>query len=59
MGLSGRELLGDRQSLCFNLFLDVRDLREQERKRENQEPIRWSLHLQYKPLESTLSRVDL
>ena len=25
----------------------------------NQEPIRWSLHLPYKPLESTLSRVDL
>ena len=24
-----------------------------------QEPIRWSLHLAYKPLESTLSRVDL
>ena len=25
----------------------------------NQEPMRWSLHLPYKPLESTLSRVDL
>ena len=24
-----------------------------------QEPIKWSLHLPYKPLESTLSRVDL
>ena len=26
---------------------------------ESQEPIKWSLHLPYKPLESTLSRVDL
>ena len=26
---------------------------------ERQEPIKWSLHLSYKPLESTLSRVDL
>ena len=25
----------------------------------SQEPIKWSLHLPYKPLESTLSRVDL
>ena len=25
----------------------------------DQEPIKWSLHLPYKPLESTLSRVDL
>ena len=24
-----------------------------------QEPIKWSLHLPYKPLEPTLSRVDL
>ena len=24
-----------------------------------QEPIKWSLHFPYKPLESTLSRVDL
>ena len=27
--------------------------------RHNQEPIKWSLHLPYKPLEPTLSRVDL
>jgi len=26
---------------------------------KRQEPIKWSLHLPYKPLESTLSRVDL
>ena len=25
----------------------------------HQEPIKWSLHLSYKPLESTLPRVDL
>ena len=28
-------------------------------KKRGQEPIKWSLHLPYKPLESTLSRVDL
>ena len=26
---------------------------------QHQEPIKWSLHLPYMPLESTLSRVDL
>ena len=26
---------------------------------KRQEPIKWSLHLPYMPLESTLSRVDL
>ena len=26
---------------------------------KDQEPIRWGLHLPHKPLESTLSRVDL
>ena len=30
-----------------------------DKKGDNQEPIKWSLHLSYKPLESTLSRVDL
>ena len=30
-----------------------------EKSKRNQEPIKWSLHLPYKPLESTLSRVDL
>ena len=29
------------------------------KKAQKQEPIKWSLHLPYKPLESTLSRVDL
>ena len=26
---------------------------------DKQEPIKWSVHLPYKPLESTLSRADL